>query len=105
VENILEKYPLHQQPTSALIEKSHALVQLNQAGTAVQTLNQAVTHGNDSKEIHLALAQINGSQTPQETEKIQNILAIPQSGGNSVFVDSRLALRGDQVLSGENKRR
>ena len=98
VENILEKYPLHQQPTSALIEKSHALVQLNRTGTAVQTLNEAVTHGNDSQEVHLALANIDPRHTPHGFEKPQILSVRPQQKADTGFVDGRFALRKNETL-------
>lgn len=58
VEQLLEKFPVDHQPEAAIIEKSAALVQLNQHDSAIEVLSQAVGRSDVSSDVFTALAQI-----------------------------------------------
>lgn len=58
VEQLLDKYPIDQQPESAILEKSAALVQLKQHDSAMEVLAKASKRSDVSSEVFAALAQI-----------------------------------------------
>ena len=58
IETLLEKYPADQQPNQALVEKSSALLQLNQHSAAIETLKLAIRNDPTPEMFHaLANAQ------------------------------------------------
>ena len=67
VEQLLEKYPLDRQPESAILEKSAALIQLDQHSAATEVLKTAAQRNDVSSEIFAALAK---SQILSEDKKM-----------------------------------
>jgi len=66
VEKLLEKYPPDQQPELALIEKSTALIQLNQHSSAIESLKTAISTTDASPQLYAALThaqKISGHNT------------------------------------------
>ena len=88
VENILKKYPSHQAPAVAVVEKSQALVQLRRTSSAIETLNQAIADGDDSPQVQLALSQLSPTDHPSLP-----LTETPESPLGSLKVGHRVSAR------------
>ncbi len=84
VEKLLENYPDHLQPEAAILEKSHALVQLNQTGSAIETLQKAIVQSDASREVHLALAAISRDKLPQSPSSTSGVDCLAENGTKRV---------------------
>ena len=97
VEQLLEEYPIDQQPELAILEKSAALVHLQQNESAIEVLTRASQRRDISSEVFTALAQIQ-VQSGRKTKAAQTLQLAQERFPNQPHIGQFISeIRSDEV--------